>query len=118
MMLPEARRKKFRAIEKDARTGGFLPINLPAGSVIVRRTALAETASACGSIRQPRLVAGQREARSPRFDAHSRNVPLKVEAGLDFPDDELAYSTRSNVSIFPGAGAAPAPREFGDIGVT
>src|SRR6516162_7944047 len=103
---------------EDARTGGFLPINPPAGSVTVRRAALAATASACGSARQPRLVAGQREARSPRFDGYSRNVPLRVEAGPGFPDDELAYGTRSNVSIFPGAGAAPAPREFCDIGVT
>ena len=118
MMLPDARWKKFRAVEEDAKTGRFRPINPPAGPITVGRAALPATASACGSARQAGLVAGQREARSRRIDGHSRNVPLKAGAGPDFPDDELAYGTRSNVSTIPGAGAAPAPREFCDIGVT
>ena len=81
MMLPDARRKKFRAVEEDAKTGRFRPINPPAGPVTVGRAALAATASACGSARQPGLVAGQREARSPRIDRPSRNVPLKAGGG-------------------------------------
>ena len=58
MMLPDARRKKFRAVEEDAKTGRFRPINPPAGPITVGRAALPATASACGSARQPGLVAG------------------------------------------------------------
>ena len=52
-MLPDARWKKFRAVEEDAKTGRFRPINPPAGPVTVGRAALAATASACGSARKP-----------------------------------------------------------------
>ena len=118
MMLPDARRKKFRAIEEGAGHADSCLLTRPAGPVTVRRAALAATASACGSVRKPGWWPRSAKHVLPDFDGHSRNVPLKAEAGPGFPDNELAYGTRSNVSIFHGAGAAPAPREFCDIGVT
>ena len=118
MMPPDLRRKKFRAIEEHTgHTDSCLltsPPDLFQCVALLWPRRLLPAAPPANHGWWP----GSAKHVLPRFDGPSRNVPLKARAGPDFPDDELAYGTRSNVRIFAGAGAALAAWELCDIGVT